>query len=242
MNEIVQLIRRKVVDTNAGNLSPAICISGGIDSTVVLYHVIHDLMGGVGSKLHTFTAAFGNEVDERKKAKRVADYYSTIHTEISITKTEVISRMKDILRNYQSPRYSVWGWIMISKIKEYKITDLFTGEGGDEIFGYGDRSFLQGWTDQLMWVNPGWTVPCDYYNIRLHRPFMEIQEDVSVPITEYYKPPNKEMLRDIYRDILPHFVIIQSSTPPSLGFYGMMGMTTEDLQIMAASAFLESRK
>ncbi len=223
------------------NTTPAVCISGGIDSTVVLYHVINDLMDGVGSNVCTFTAIFGNDEDERDKARRVANHYGTVHKEVMITKTDILSMLKFILQHYPFPRFNIWPWMLVNEIRSWNHSHLFTGEGADEIFGYPDRSFLEGWAGQLVWVSPAWKVSCDYFNIKLHTPFMEIQEG-DIPILKYYKPPNKEILRYEYREILPGFCIKQGSTPPSLGFYEMMEMSKEELQIEVAKVWLESRK
>ena len=238
--DIVELIRDRVKKVDIGKTIPAVCISGGIDSTVILYHVISDLMDGIGSNVCTFTATFGNDEDETDKARRVADYYGTTHKEVLITKMDVLSMLRLILQYYPFPRFNIWPWILINKIKLWNHSHLFIGEGADELFGYSDRSFLEGWVGQLVWVQPAWKVPCDYFNIKLNMPFMEIQED-SIPTLKYYKPPHKEILRYAYRGILPDFVINQMSTSPGIGFYKMMGMSREELQIKVAEAWLESR-
>ena len=234
--EIISLISSKVKAVSLDGTRPTVCISGGIDSTIVLHHVIHDLMGGNSSRVYTVTALFGNG-DERDKARRVAEHYRTSHSEVVISRDEFFSMLPVVLRYYPFPRYNLWTWVLL---KHLACSHLFIGEGGDEIFGYGDRSFLEGWAGQLVWVHPAWKVACDYYGINLHAPFSEIQSD-WYPVITYYSPPAKVVLREAYTGVIPDFVIGQSSTPPSIGFYNMVGMSKEELQIEAAKIWLKVR-
>lgn len=238
--EIVKLISSNIKKVDIGKTCPAVCISGGVDSTVVLYHVVNDLMNGIGSNVYTFTVTFGNDYDEGEKAKKVADFYGTIHIEVRITKIEIISWLPFVLQHYPFPRFNIWPWIAIDGIRQWNFPHLFIGEGSDELFGYPDRSFLEGWAGQLVWVFPSWKIPCDYYGIELHTPFMEIQNGPS-PVTEFYLAPDKELLRKAYCNLLPEFVLKQSSTPPSHGFYKMMGMSKKELQLEAAKAWISTR-
>ena len=74
----------------------------------------------------------------------------------------------------------------------------------------------------------------------LHTPFSEIQAD-WYPVITYYSPPQKVVLRDAYTGILPDFVIRQPSTPPSIGFYNMVGMSREELQVEVTKIWLKTR-
>jgi len=237
--DIVELVRSKIPKINIGS-PPAVCISGGIDSSIILYHVINDLMGGIASPVHTFTATFGNDKDEREKAKRVANYFGTHHFEIDINRQKMISIYNFALKFYPFPRFNLWPWAVIEIIKQMGLQYVFIGEGGDEIFGYSDRDFLEGWAGQLIYVWPAWKEACDEYDVRLHAPFKEIQ-DGSFPIIDFYFPPNKEILREAYKELLPEFIIKQLATPPSHGFYEMMGMTKEELQIAVTHTWLRDR-
>jgi len=219
-------------------LTAAVAISGGIDSAVILHHVVHDLMDGDGSKVHTFTAVFKNSSDEREKAKRVAEFYHTNHTEVLISRERMASMFPVALQHYPFPRFNIWPWIVVEAVKENGLGCLFIAEGADELFGYSDRSFLEGWAGQLIWVWPAWEEPCRHYDVKLFAPFMAIQ-DSRLPVIEFYKPPNKELLRREYQGILPGFIIAQSSTSPALGFYKMMGMTREQLQLEASKVWHE---
>jgi hypothetical protein len=238
MTGIVDQIRSKVKSVDIGETFPAVCISGGIDSTVILHHVVEDLMNGAGSSVHTFTATFGNDKDERNKAKRVADYYGTIHTEVEVGREELLQKLPFILKHYPFPRFNVWPWIVIESVSSKNLPNLFIGEGSDELFGYPDRSFLEGWAGQLVWVWPAWSIPCNVFGIKLHAPFMEVQEDNN-PVTQFLKPPDKELLRDAYKSILPDFVVKQVSTPPSHGFYA--STSKEELQLESVKAWLQTR-
>jgi asparagine synthetase B (glutamine-hydrolysing) len=216
---------------------PVVAISGGIDSCAVLHHVIKRY----DSHIWTVTVSFGNALDETDKAQKVVDFYHTHHEIIKITKDEYIKSLPRILKRYPFPRYNVWPWLVIEKIQS---RTLYVGEGGNELFGYADRSYLEGWAGQLVWVWPTWEVPCKVMNVALHAPLKELEASLIdymkwlKPEMNYFKPPHKELMKYIYKGILPEFVLNQESTPPSTAFYEMMGENFEELQIRAAKAWL----
>jgi asparagine synthetase B (glutamine-hydrolysing) len=250
---------------------PVVAISGGIDSSVVLYHVreVYD------KEVRALTVSFGNDKDEVKKAEKVADHFNVALEVIKITRNEMLIELPKILAHYPFPRYNVWPWFLVKQADlGSEPVRLYIGEGGDELFGYADRSYLAGWAGQLVWVWPAWAEACKYYGVELHAPFKEIEVSLSntmyhrnedgtrqwtevdrhepttplkyrnweLPEFSYFKVPDKEILRDIYKGLLPEFILETKSTPPSHGFYKMMDMTEEQLQILAAESWLYAHK
>ena len=98
MHDIVKMID----DATPHTANPAVYISGGLDSTIVLHHVCEKAIKPV----YTFTARFNVETDECEHAAEVAKHYGTIHTEVQIT--NLIERMPEILKIFDRPRYNFW--------------------------------------------------------------------------------------------------------------------------------------
>jgi len=204
---------------------PTVAISGGIDSTVVLHHVCK-----YHHNVRTVTVSFGNKYDEDDKAARAAKRYDTQHMRVTISKDRYLEELPNILKHFPFPRYNVWPWFLVEALYT---KDLFIGEGGDELFGYNDRTYLEGWAGQIVWVYPTWEIPCKKMGVKLHAPIKDY------PAGAEWFHPTKATLRKMYEGILPDFVLKQEAHPPSTAFYEMMGESMEDLQAIAAKAWLE---
>ena len=113
-------------------------LSGGLDSSLVC---------AVAQKLHKNpikTFAVGMETDpiDLKYAKQVADFLGTDHTEVIMTKKDVLDSLKDVIYQLETwdittIRASIGMYILCKYIHEN--TDLkviLTGEVSDELFGY----------------------------------------------------------------------------------------------------------
>jgi len=112
-------------------------LSGGIDSSLVTAVAQRNL----SSKLNTFTIAFAeNKYDESQYAKKVADYLSTNHTEMTVTQKEAAQLIPTILDTFDEPfaDSSAIPTMLVSKLAKTKATMILSGDGGDELFmGYG---------------------------------------------------------------------------------------------------------
>lgn len=204
MNKLVELIRSKVVVKS----KPAIYTSGGLDSTIILHHLREKTDG----EIYTYTAKFNNEGDEHKKARRLADYYNTIHKNIDVD--NYVKTLPEIMKFFRQPRYNVWPYWLAKQAQLDDRKTVYIGEGSDEHFGgYSHRDYLEAWAMQLMYVRYTYDTIHTHLDLNLQVPFSDMYwKDV----VDYYSPPDKKLLRDAYSDILPDFVIdTNSSQPPA---------------------------
>ncbi len=113
-------------------------LSGGLDSSLVC---------AIAQKMHDHpikTFAIGMETDpiDLKYAKQVAQYLGTDHTEVIITKDDVLNNLKKVIYALETwdittIRASIGMFLLCQYIHEN--TDLkviLTGEVSDELFGY----------------------------------------------------------------------------------------------------------
>jgi asparagine synthase (glutamine-hydrolysing) len=113
-------------------------LSGGLDSSLVC---------AIAQRMHDHpirTFAIGMETDpiDLKYAKQVADYLGTDHTEVIMTKDDVLSHLKKVIYTLETwdittIRASMGMFLLCQYIHEN--TDLkviLTGEVSDELFGY----------------------------------------------------------------------------------------------------------
>jgi len=207
---LVDMIRYHVVQSLGPR--PAVYISGGIDSTIILHHVVEESP----EEPLTYTADFG--VDDggiTDAARRVAEHYSLSHQVIPVR--NFVRTLPQILRLFDQPRYNLWPyWLARAAHRDMRKT-IFIGEGADEHFGgYHDRDYLHGWAGQIEYVRKTYDIVHQYFELDLRVPFSDLDWR---EVIEYYEPSDKACLREAYRGIVPDFVLNQPPTPPAFVQY-----------------------
>lgn len=125
--------KRLVADAKVGYL-----LSGGLDSSLVC---------AVAAKksdkpIKTFAIGMSEDAIDLKYAKQVADYIGSDHTEVIITKDDVLSSLDDVVKllgtfDITTIRASMGMYLLCKWIHENTdIRVLLTGEISDELFGY----------------------------------------------------------------------------------------------------------
>ncbi|MCD8027660.1 MAG: asparagine synthase B [Erysipelotrichaceae bacterium] len=113
-------------------------LSGGLDSSLVcaIAQRMHD------KPIRTFAIGMETDPIDLKYAKQVADYFGTDHTEVIMTKDDVLSNLRKVIKALETwdittIRASMGMFLLCQYIHEN--TDLkviLTGEVSDELFGY----------------------------------------------------------------------------------------------------------
>lgn len=113
-------------------------LSGGLDSSLVCA-VSQKLMN---KPIKTFAIGMSTDAIDLKYAKEVADYIGSDHTEVIITKEDVIAALEDVIHllgtyDITTTRASIGMYLVCKAIHETTdIRVLLTGEISDELFGY----------------------------------------------------------------------------------------------------------
>ncbi len=127
LDESVRL--RMIADVELGSF-----LSGGIDSSMILYY----MQKHSSKKINTYTLGFkdAKKYDETSDAKIMADYFDTNHTEIIIDPNagELLSKM---VSHFDEPFGNPTALLIHELTKETKklATVALAGDGGDEVFG-----------------------------------------------------------------------------------------------------------
>lgn len=125
--------KRLIADAKVGFL-----LSGGLDSSLVC---------AIAAKqseqpIRTFAIGMSDDAIDLKYAKQVADYIGSDHTEIIISKDDVISSLETVIQllgtyDITTIRASMGMYLICKAIHEQTdIRVLLTGEISDELFGY----------------------------------------------------------------------------------------------------------
>lgn len=113
-------------------------LSGGLDSSLVCAVSAKIL----GKPIHTFAVGMSKDAIDLKYARQVADYIGSEHTEVYITREDVLGALDtvvSILGTYDitTIRASMGMYLICRAIHEKTdIRVLLTGEISDELFGY----------------------------------------------------------------------------------------------------------
>ncbi len=125
--------KRLIADAKVGFL-----LSGGLDSSLVCAIAARKSK----TPIRTFAIGMSEDAIDLKYAKQTADYIGSDHTEVIITKEDVIDCLETVIRllgtyDITTIRASVGMYLVCKYIHEHTdIRVLLTGEISDELFGY----------------------------------------------------------------------------------------------------------
>ena len=113
-------------------------LSGGVDSSLVTSL----MQTQSGSPVRTFTVGFEEgEFDEASRARAIAKYLGTDHTEIYLPADKGLELVPEIASCFDEPfaDSSQIPTMLISEVARQEVTVVLSGDGGDEVFGGYDR-------------------------------------------------------------------------------------------------------
>ncbi len=130
-------------------------LSGGIDSALVVAR----MRGDAGEAPRTFTISYDEpEFDESRYASEVARILETDHTSISVSTTDLLSRVDSMAEILDEPLSdpSFLPMAVLSQRTRESVTVALSGDGGDELFGGYDRyRFVDLYHRRISAVTPG---------------------------------------------------------------------------------------
>ena len=113
-------------------------LSGGLDSSLVC--AISSLI--LGKKIRTFAIGMEKDAIDLKYARQVADFIGSDHTEVYMTRQQVLDSLEDVIAmlgtwDITTIRASMGMYLCCKAIHEQTdVRVLLTGEISDELFGY----------------------------------------------------------------------------------------------------------
>jgi asparagine synthase (glutamine-hydrolysing) len=136
--KIAERLRKHLEDavtTSIRSENTGAWLSGGLDSSVI---------SALGSRhvkrLHTFSTGI-NGAPDLEYARETAKFIKSTHHEVTVTLDDLIKVLPEVIFNLESfdallVRSSITNYIVAKRAGEF-VTEVFSGEGGDELFaGY----------------------------------------------------------------------------------------------------------
>ena len=89
--------------------------------------------------LKTFCMGFGEETDEFRDAKLIAERFGTDHHELAVNSSQAMKLYPRMIWHMEAPKYNLYPWFVCELVRKY-VKVCLSGNGGDEIFaGYYSR-------------------------------------------------------------------------------------------------------
>ncbi len=136
--ELRRLLIRGVEKRLDADAPVGFLLSGGLDSSLVCAIAARKL----NRKIRTFSIGMDVDAIDLKYARMVADYIGSEHTEVIITKQDVLAALEPVVAllgtyDITTIRASIGMYLVCKYIHEHTdIRVLLTGEISDELFGY----------------------------------------------------------------------------------------------------------
>jgi len=200
----------------------AVFMSGGLDSTIMLHHLIDtdiDKKMNIKGYHLLFIDTKGRPINSVESVLRAANYYNTECEIVELTAKEYLNVLPLLMKDFPRPRYNVWPDWLMERAEGYLAEQVWIGEGADELFGYPDRDFLEGWAGQLVYIKPTYEQLAEKYTFELHMPYHAIRENIGEQYQRFYHPPNKMRLRQAYDGIIPPEFLLRPASPPDFVQY-----------------------
>ena len=131
--EVDYLLRRSVEPDLFSGTKMGVLLSGGLDSSAILYHA-----NELGFELDSFTVTIeGVDADESPFAGRIAHLYNSPNHLLRLESRDLMDVLQQNVQLFDLPLSTPASAVqtLLSRFAHQRVDKLFTGDGGDEVFG-----------------------------------------------------------------------------------------------------------
>ena len=125
-----RVLEESVRDQLVADVPVGCFLSGGLDTGIIVAYASKAL----SQPLKTFCMGFGEDTDEFRDARLVAEHFGTDHHEIMVDSSQGIKLYPRMIWHMEAPKYNLYPWFVCELVHKY-VKVCLSGNGGDEVFG-----------------------------------------------------------------------------------------------------------
>ena len=130
VRKLREVLAQAVRDQLVADVPLGSFLSGGLDtSTIVAYAAKISRQ-----PLKTFCMGFGEETDELRDARLIAERFGTDHHELIVDSSQGMKLYPRMIWHMEAPKYNLYPWFVCELVRRH-VKVCLSGNGGDEIFG-----------------------------------------------------------------------------------------------------------
>ena len=140
MKIVENTLKKSIKDRLVSDRPLGLFLSGGVDSTTVLYFLSKIIDTG---ELQTFSVGFDVDFENEKFnqdlyiARKTSRFFNTNHHEFIVSERDLIKNFRNVVYHMDEPienetQIAVY---LLSKYSKRKVAVVLSGNGGDELFG-----------------------------------------------------------------------------------------------------------
>jgi len=130
LEKLQAALEESVHDQLVADVPVGCFLSGGLDTSVLVAYAAR----ASREPLKTFCMGFGEETDEFKDAKLIAEHFGTDHHEITVDSSQAMNLYPKLIWHMEAPKYNLYPWFVCELVHKY-VKVCLSGNGGDEVFG-----------------------------------------------------------------------------------------------------------
>jgi asparagine synthase (glutamine-hydrolysing) len=123
-------LRESVRDHLISDVPVGCFLSGGLDTATIVAFASK----AATRPLTTFCMGFGEETDEFKDARLIAEHFGTDHHELVVDSSQAVKLYPRMIWHVEAPKYNLYPWFVCELVRKY-VKVCLSGNGGDELFG-----------------------------------------------------------------------------------------------------------
>ncbi|HXX72893.1 MAG TPA: asparagine synthase (glutamine-hydrolyzing), partial [Candidatus Acidoferrales bacterium] len=130
LDRLEAILQESVAAQMVADVPVGCFLSGGLDTSVLVAYASKSSR----EPLKTFCMGFGEETDEFRDAKVVAEKFGTDHHELTVDSSQAMKLYPKMIWHMEAPKYNLYPWFVCELVRKH-VKVCLSGNGGDEIFG-----------------------------------------------------------------------------------------------------------
>ena len=130
LGKLESVLYESVRDQLVADVPVGCFLSGGLDTSALVAYAAK----ASREPLKTFCMGFGEETDEFKDARLIAEHFGTDHHEITVDSSQAMNLYPRMIWHMEAPKYNLYPWFVCELVHKY-VKVCLSGNGGDEVFG-----------------------------------------------------------------------------------------------------------